>query len=125
MLSAADDMRVVGESDDAESTRRVAAREAPDVIVLDVHMPGATGMALTRELRAQHPHTHILAISLFRDRMIVEAMLDAGALGYVCKDDLHASLLPAVRAVARGARYTSPDLRHSEGATQHPTDGSP
>jgi DNA-binding NarL/FixJ family response regulator len=123
LLSTAGDIQIVGESGDAASTREEAMRSTPDVIVLDVHMPGATGMALARELRQRVAGVRILAISLFRDPMIVDAMHEAGALGYVHKDDLHACLIPAIRAVAGGETYASPGLSLPEGRSQHPTDG--
>jgi len=123
LLSTAEDMQVVGASGDAATTRDEAMRTMPDVIVLDVHMPGATGMALTRELLQRVAGVRILAISLFRDPMIVDAMREAGALGYVHKDDLHACLIPAIRAVARGEAYASPGLSFPEGRSQHHADG--
>lgn len=115
LLEAVEDLTVVGQAGDAASTLEQAQRVAPDVILLDVHMPGGTGMQLARQLAVAHPHVPVIALSLFRDAVIVKAMIDAGVRGYVLKDDVHEHLVQAVRAVHAAARYFSEGLSISEG----------
>lgn len=115
LLEAAEGLTVVGEAGDAASTLEQAQHLSPDVILLDVHMPGGTGMQLARELAFAQPHVPVIALSLLRDAVIVKAMVESGVRGYVLKDDAHAQLVQAVRAVHAGARYFSEGLSFSEG----------
>lgn len=102
---------VVGEAADGEQALELAARTHPDVIVLDVAMPGIGGLAAAHQLRRKSPASKVLVLSQYDDdEYVVEALVEANAAGYVLKGDAAAELLAAVRAVHAGKRYLSPAI---------------
>lgn len=100
LLSSQPDLEVVAEASTAEQAIDLATRLQPDVVVLDVDLPGGSGADVARALHSSQ--TRILAFSAHDGRGFVRALLDAGAAGYLTKDQPEAELLAAVRAVARG-----------------------
>ena len=110
-LAGQDGMEVVGEAVDGESALEQARRLQPDVVVMDISMPGVGGgVAATRQIRAELPEVQVVALSLHSERVYVQAMLDAGASGYVVKDSIVRDLVPAIRSIAAGRRYFSPEI---------------
>ncbi len=108
VLARADDIRIVGEGANGADALRLVARHRPDVLILDVHLPDADGVKVTRLLRERKVTTKILILTVRDDRETVFGLLDAGATGYVLKDDALETLVPAVRAAARGETWLSP-----------------
>lgn len=105
LLSAHENLIVVGEADSGEEAlRRVPAAE-PDVVLLDLTLPGMNGIATARALRAQHPDLRLVALSMHEDPDSVQGFLEAGGSGYVPKSSLEAQLVDAILAVARGEYY--------------------
>ncbi len=102
LLGTADDLEVVGEAANGEEAVAVAARVQPDVIIMDLRMPGMNGIEATRRILAVNPHTRILVVSLFEDDESVFAALRAGARGYVLKEANEVEVLRAIRAVSSG-----------------------
>ena len=100
-------MRVVGSFAEGNPAVLFAAREAPDVAVLDVAMPGASGIDVARRLRAVSPRTQLLMLSMHERREYVRQALWAGANGYVLKECAGDEVVAAVRAVHAGRRYLS------------------
>jgi DNA-binding NarL/FixJ family response regulator len=82
----------------------------PDVILLDLKMPGKTGFEAARAIRASSPHIHILVVTLFEDDESIFAALRAGAQGYVLKDTSAEEMLRAIQAVASGEAIFSPGV---------------
>lgn len=110
VLNDADDLRVVAEGATGTDALRLVAEHRPDVLVLDVNLPDVNGVQVTRQLRAQGASTAILVLTVHHDRQTVLGILEAGATGYVVKDDALETLVSAVRAVARGECWLSPEI---------------
>ncbi|PKO22059.1 MAG: hypothetical protein CVU38_11360 [Chloroflexi bacterium HGW-Chloroflexi-1] len=108
ILAAAADIEVVAEGASGADALHLVAQHCPDVLVLDVNLPDLSGIEVTRRLAAQHLSTAILILTVHDDRATVFGLLDAGATGYVLKDDALETLAAAVRAAARGECWLSP-----------------
>lgn len=101
---------VVGEADSGEAALRRFAELQPDVLVMDVSMPGMGGLATLERLRAAHPAARVLMFSAHHDAVIPVRALRLGACGYLCKRAAPAEFVRAVRQVAAGQRYLDPEL---------------
>ena len=110
LLAGQDDIEVVGEAGDAKGAIFEARSANPDVILLDVVMPGASGIDVTPQLLHEHPEAKVLILSMQDDPRYVREAFDAGASGYVMKEAADAEVVAAVRAVADGERYLHPAL---------------
>lgn len=108
LLEQEGDMRVVGTAADGRTAVKLSAELSPDVVVLDVGMPGLNGIDAARQIAAAQPTTKILALSMHSDRRFVLEMLRAGASGYLLKDCAFDELAHAIRAVVAGQTYLSP-----------------
>ncbi|NUT09534.1 MAG: response regulator transcription factor [Nonomuraea sp.] len=103
-----DDFEVVGEAADGPEALAVALRTGPDVVLLDLRMPGMSGAEVIRRLREQCPGTHVLVLTTFGDDADVVPAIEQGATGYLLKDTPRAELRRAVLAAARGESVLSP-----------------
>jgi len=102
---------VVGEASTGEEALATAARVHPQVIVMDLEMPGAGGLSVTRRIVKMTPAPHVLILSAYDDEeYVLEALTQAGAAGYLLKSDAADELINAVRAVSAGKRYLSPSV---------------
>jgi DNA-binding NarL/FixJ family response regulator len=110
LLEDADDLRVVGSFDEGSVALAFAAREEPDVAIVDIAMPGASGIDVARQLRTASPATRLLMLSMHARADYVEQALRAGAHGYVVKECAGEEVVAAVRAVHAGRRYLSAGL---------------
>ena len=110
LLEAQSDMRVVGSFGEGDAAVEFAAREEPDVAIVDIAMPQASGIEVARRLRAASPDTQLLVLSMHSNPEYVHQALLAGALGYVAKESAGPVLVEAVRAVQAGRRYLSESL---------------
>lgn len=108
LLSGLSDLEVVGEAADGAQALDVVSVTEPDVVVMDLSMPGMDGVAATARICAEHPQVGVLVLTTFADRDHVTAAIDAGALGYVLKDADPATLAGAIRAAARGESPLDP-----------------
>jgi DNA-binding NarL/FixJ family response regulator len=102
LLDRQPDVEVVAEAADGLEAVAAAVEHRPDVAVLDVTMPGMTGLEATRELARRAPEVRVLVLSMHDDEHLVAEALQAGARGYVVKHQAGTELVDAVRAVARG-----------------------
>jgi two-component system NarL family response regulator len=105
VLEQNEDMQVVAEVGDGETALRMADELVPDVVIMDVALPGTSGIAVTRSLLASHPHIKVLGLSTYLDRRIIQQMLDAGANGYIAKSSAGTELTRGIRAVVAGRSY--------------------
>lgn len=110
LLSPIPDFNVVGEASTGEEAIRLAAELQPDVILMDLHMPGGNGLAATRAILQANPDICILVVTLFEDDDSVFAALRAGARGYVLKDSKDEDMVRAIRAVGNREAIFSPEI---------------
>ncbi|MGE3179790.1 MAG: response regulator [Vicinamibacterales bacterium] len=110
LLDSQPDMTVVAEAADGESAIAHARDAAPDVIVMDISMPGMNGLVATRILKQEHASAAIVTLTRHADDAYLEELLRAGASGYVLKQSPPSELIQAVRAVAAGHRYVDSSL---------------
>jgi DNA-binding NarL/FixJ family response regulator len=113
ILDGTDDLAVIGEAADGLQAVTLAERERPDVVLMDVRMPGIDGIEATRRLRAARPPgepPHVIILTTFDLDEYVYAGLHAGAAGFLLKDALDGELLQAVRAVAGGDNVAGPTV---------------
>lgn len=110
LLEAHEDLQVVGSFGEPEPALAFAAAEEPDVAIVDIAMPQASGIDLARRLREVSPDTQILVLTMHSGPEYVHQALLAGALGYVAKASAGPVLVEAVRAVQAGRRYLSESL---------------
>jgi two-component system invasion response regulator UvrY len=123
LLEGAGDVSVVGEADSGESCIARFDELAPDVVVLDLSMPGMGGLEALRRLRARSSQARVLALSAHDDSMHARRALRQGALGFLSKRTAPETLLEGVRAVAAGNRYLDPRL--AEDVTLETVDSEP
>ena len=114
MLSAHPNFEVVGEAEDGATAIRLAAELFPDLVLMDVGLPVVNGIHATARILAHDPNIAVVALSVHSDPLFVEAMLDAGATGYVVKKEAFQDLTKAVEMAMDGLIYLSPAL---EGVT--------
>jgi len=105
LIEAQPDMQVVAEASDGSGAVEQARALKPEVVVMDISMPGVNGLVATRALRAQVPGTAVVILTRHGDDAYLQELLRAGAAGYVLKQSAAAELLQAVRAVAAGGQY--------------------
>jgi two-component system, NarL family, response regulator NreC len=110
VLDAEDGLETVGEAADAERAVYEAIETKPDVILLDVTMPGKSGIEALPSLRQAAPDAQVLILSMQDDPRYVREAFEAGASGYVLKEAADTEVVDAVRAVAAGERYVNPAL---------------
>ena len=110
LIAEEQDMSVVGEAENGRAAVELAQELSPDVVIMDVSMPGLNGLEATRQIRKAVPAPRVIALSMHADRRFVTGMLSAGASGYLLKDCAFEELVRAIRAVASGQTYLSPGV---------------
>ena len=125
MLLADAQVEVVAEAGDGEQACQLYARARPDVVVMDLSMPGMGGMEAVRRLLAQDPKARVLALSAHEDTAHPRRVLRAGALGYLAKRSAPEALIEAVRTVSRGERYIDAETARALAMAQLDGEESP
>lgn len=110
MLRQEPDFDVVGQADDGAALVRITRKLQPDVVITDVSMPGLNGIEAIRRILEEAPGVKVLCLSVHTEKLLVAAVMDAGAAGYVLKDCLYEELVRAVRAVVAQQVYISPGI---------------
>lgn len=110
LLSAAGDIEVTAEAHDAAAALETVKKLKPDVVLLDLRMPGATGIQAARRLRQQDYPGAIIVLTSYGDKAYVRQALEAGADSYLLKNTPSEELIEAIRSSARGRRQISPEL---------------
>lgn len=109
-LDHADDITIIGEVDDGEAAKEFIEKDQPDVAVLDIQMPKASGIEVTRWIRSHYRHVGVLILTAFDDDPYVLAVLEAGANGYVLKTASPLDIIQAVRDVNAGKSAMDPQI---------------
>lgn len=110
LLTAMPDLEVVGEATDGDTTLAQTRALKPDVVLLDIHMPGMNGIEAARRVLAEQPRLGIIMVTMLDDDASVFAAMKAGARGYVLKGAHHEEILLAIRAVAGGQAVFGPAI---------------
>ena len=110
LLVAESDMEVVGEAANGLDAVSLAQQVRPDVVLMDIGMPGMSSFEATRMIRKDRPETKVVFLSMYDDDDYLAECVDMGASGYILKDSPAEQLLTAIREVSRGGSYLSPRL---------------
>jgi two-component system, NarL family, response regulator NreC len=105
LLEKQPDMEVVGEAADGRDSIRLAEEQKPDVVFMDIAMPGMNGIEATRRIVTANPATAVVILSMHQDESYVLRALKAGAKGYLLKDSLRSDVIEAVRSVSQGRSF--------------------
>jgi DNA-binding NarL/FixJ family response regulator len=108
LINAQPDMEVVGGVQDGEAAIQQVSMLRPDVVVVDISMPGLNGVMITERITREHPECKVVALTAYEERGYIVQMLRAGASGYVLKRDAADELIKAVRVVSRGGMHLHP-----------------
>lgn len=123
LLEKTEDFEVVAEGEDVDSARRYVRGHHPDVLVIDLNMPGEPVLDALAGLREEFPDTQIVVLTMQNEPAYARRALSAGVLGYVLKDAADQELVTAIRAATRGESYLNPRLGAK--LASEPTDGVP
>src|SRR3954453_3478003 len=107
LISVEPDMEVVGEAANGGDAVDKCGETRPDVVLMDIGMPGLSSFEASRQIRKNRPETKVLFLTMYEDEDYLVQCLEAGAAGYVLKDTAAPQLLTAVRDVYRGGKYLS------------------
>ncbi|MDT8305134.1 MAG: response regulator transcription factor [Anaerolineae bacterium] len=125
-LAIFDDLELVAEASSGEQALSLAGEQRPDVVLMDLVMPGMDGVTTTRKLRELYPEIRVVALTSFREEELVQAALQAGAIGYLLKDIGATALAEAVRAAHRGQATLAPEAAQALiQAAQNPPAAAP
>lgn len=119
ILTNDDFIKVTGEAGDAPATMELVWNNSYDVIVLDISLPGISGLELIGQIKQEHPQTPILILSMYPEEQFATRVLKAGAKGYLNKESAPESLVKAVKKVYEGGYYVSPALAEQLVHTLH------
>src|SRR5712671_1598410 len=110
LIDSQPDMKVIAEASDGNAAIESAVALKPDVIVMDISMPGMNGLVATRKLKQLQPSTAVVTLTRHADDAYLQELLRAGVSGYVLKQSAPAELLQAIRAAAAGGQYLDSTL---------------
>jgi DNA-binding NarL/FixJ family response regulator len=110
IIRSSRDMRIVGEAADIEGTIRLAEEHAPDILILDINLPGHDGLEGLEQVRRRFPGMSILILSMYPEERFAIRALKTGAAGYITKAMAAEELVKAIRKVMAGGSYISPRL---------------
>ncbi len=125
IMKVFDNLQLVGEADNGAAAIKLCAEVLPDVILMDMVMPGMDGATATRAIRRQFPQVQIIALTSFKEGDMIKNVLEAGAIAYLLKDVSADDLVRAIRAAHAGRATLSPEAAQSlvEAANQPPMPG--
>ncbi|MGE8385545.1 MAG: UvrY/SirA/GacA family response regulator transcription factor, partial [Pseudomonas putida] len=125
MLADIDGLQVVGEGDSGESALKLARELKPDVVLMDVKMPGIGGLEATRKLLRSHPDIKVVAVTVCEEDPFPTRLLQAGAAGYLTKGAGLDEMVQAIRLAFAGQRYISPQIAQQLALKPFQPQGSP
>jgi NarL family two-component system response regulator LiaR len=103
------DLELVAQAKNGQQAINMCAEARPDVVLMDLVMPGMDGVEATCKIKAQYPHLHVIALTSFKDQELVQGALQAGAIGYILKDVSATELANAIRSAYAGRPTLSPE----------------
>jgi DNA-binding NarL/FixJ family response regulator len=107
LLQAEPDLAVCGEAEDAPTALALIRQQKPNLVILDLSLKQSNGLDLLKDLKELQPHVVVLVLSMHDSTFYAERALQAGALGYITKEEATTNILPAIRRVLRGQPYLS------------------
>lgn len=110
LLSQDPDLELVGEADNGRDAIRAIGVLAPDLVLMDISMPGMNGIEAMMDIKRRNPQTRVLVLTIHKTDEYIHESLRAGADGYILKDASHDELRVAIRSVLNGKTYLSPDI---------------
>jgi two-component system response regulator NreC len=110
LLNSEPDMEVVGEAADGDEALQLAGALCPDVVLMDINMPGRDGLDATRQLVKLQSDIHVLILTFHEDSSLLQEAIQAGASGYILKRAVQSELVDAIKAIARGDMYIHPAM---------------
>ncbi|MBP1468285.1 response regulator transcription factor [Candidatus Chloroploca sp. M-50] len=110
LIAAQADMNVIGEASDGEDAWEQIAETRPNVVIMDISMPGGNGIKATERIKQTYPEVKVLVLSIHDDTSYLRQMLTVGASGYILKHTAADALIRAIRIVAAGGVYLEPSL---------------
>lgn len=113
LLEREHDMEIVGEAGEGVSALTMVRRELPDVVVMDIVLPGASGLEVAAELRAEGDGPAVVVLTMHSDESLIRRALDEGVRGFVLKESIVDELILAIRAANRGGTYIGPNATTS------------
>jgi NarL family two-component system response regulator LiaR len=124
-LKAYDDLQLAGEADNGADAIRLCGEFLPDVVLMDMVMPGMDGASATRAICQKYPQVQVIALTSFKEGDLVKTALEAGAIAYLLKDVSADDLVRAIRAAHAGRATLSPEAAQAlvENSNQPPTPG--
>ncbi|MDF0733642.1 UvrY/SirA/GacA family response regulator transcription factor [Pseudomonas entomophila] len=125
MLADIDGLQVVGEADSGEAALKLARELKPDVVLMDVKMPGIGGLEATRKLLRSHPDTKVVAVTVCEEDPFPTRLMQAGAAGYLTKGAGLDEMVQAIRLAFAGQRYISPQIAQQLALKSFQPQGSP
>ncbi len=109
LLNSEPDMQVIGEASDGGEAMQQVEQHQPDVLVLDLMMPNVKGIDIIEKLTARYPNTRILVLTMHADTQYIRHVLKVGGAGYVLKSNADTELITAIREIASGNSYLTPE----------------
>ena len=103
-------IEVVGEAASGEEVLHLAGEVSPDIVLLDINMPGMDGIETTRRLRISYPQTRVLILTVYAEESLLREAIQAGASGYIIKRAAEEELITAIQAISRGDIYIHPAI---------------
>jgi DNA-binding NarL/FixJ family response regulator len=110
LLTQEADIEIVGEADNGHDAVNMIAKLSPQLVLMDISMPGMNGIEAIRDIKRRYPETRVLVLTIHKTEEYIHESLRAGADGYILKDATHDELRVAVRSVLNGKTYLSPDI---------------